>query len=152
MKFQNLISWQAKILHYLDRTIEAIDLIKHKKEYQETLDKIKKSKELKELATLSYQSKNFQKAIETFNACLQLDPLNFDFNSGIYFNIGLCHIQLNSDPLDSFASCLALNPTHQKCLFKRAEYYSEKLGCYQEAINDYQKVNSFDVKPKIKEA
>ena len=152
-RFPNFIHWQAKILHYLERTQEAIDLLRDKPDYKEVLEQIQKSKSQKDQGTGLYKEQKYNDALNQFNQCLLLDHLNVSYNSTIQYNIGMCQIKLNNsqEALNSFNQCLVQNPDHQKCLFQRAELYKQ-LGYFQEAITDYQRVTILDVKFQILEA
>jgi tetratricopeptide (TPR) repeat protein len=100
-----------------------------------------------------FAKEQYESAISLFNKCLIIDPLNFSYNTGILFNIGLCQVKQgkNQEALHFFNKSLALSPNHEKSLNQRAQTYV-KLEFYQEAIDDFQRVTSFDVKVQLLEA
>ena len=96
LQFPNFTHWQAKILHYMERIQEAIDLLKDIPDQKDLLENIKNSKSLKDQATGLYQQQKYNDALDLFNQCLLLDPLNVSYNSSIHYNIGMCQIKLNN--------------------------------------------------------
>lgn len=49
---------------------------------------------MKEESAEIFKSGNYQEAIEKFNECLEIDPLNANFNSTILLNISICQDKL----------------------------------------------------------
>ena len=54
------------------------------------MKQLKKSQTLKEEASEIFKAGKFKEAIEKFNECLEIDPLNANFNSTILLNISIC--------------------------------------------------------------
>lgn len=52
----------------------------------------------KEEAAAIFKEGKFAEAIEKFNECLLLDPMNGSFNSTILLNIAICHGKLGDNP------------------------------------------------------
>jgi len=55
---------------------------------------LKRSQILKDEASAIFKEGKFQEAIIKFNECLELDPLNANFNSTILLNISICEDKL----------------------------------------------------------
>jgi DnaJ family protein C protein 7 len=51
---------------------------------------LKKSQNMKEEASAIFKEGKYAEAMEKFNECLALDPLNANFNSTILLNISIC--------------------------------------------------------------
>lgn len=64
----------------------------------------------KEEAGQIFQSQNFAEAINAFDQCLQLDPLNLTFNSTLCLNKAICQVKLskNEEALATLNLCLRM--------------------------------------------
>ena len=85
-----------------------------------------------------FQSQNFAEAINAFDQCLQLDPLNLTFNSTICLNKAICQVKLskNEEALATLNLCLRMQPEYAKALVKRGEVH-QNLEEWEEAVADY---------------
>ena len=51
---------------------------------------------MKEEASEVFKAGKFKEAMEKFNECLEIDPLNANFNSTILLNISICYDKLGN--------------------------------------------------------
>jgi len=77
-------------------------------------------------------------AIAKFDECLQLDPLNLNYNATILLNksIALGKQGKKEESLAALNKCLKMNPRYAKALVKRGEV-NEALGDWEDAVSDY---------------
>jgi tetratricopeptide (TPR) repeat protein len=64
---------------------------------QKAIKNIKASQNLKEQASEIFKKGDYKGAVEAFDNCLTLDPLNLAYNSIISFNKGLAYSKLNQN-------------------------------------------------------
>ena len=128
------------------------------KECQICMKNIKKSQALKEEASEVFKSGAYKEAITKFNECLELDPLNANFNSTILLNISICEDKLGNkqDALRALNKAIKYNPKYAKALVKRGDM-NISLENYDEAIRDYSEASDhdahgFNVQSKLKDA
>lgn len=109
--------------------------------YQRAWRNLSKMDKLKKEGTDSYQAQNYKEAIERFSECLELDPLNHNFNSSILFNRASAFIQLamQKEALADLNKAIEVNEEYVKALMKRAEIQF-KMQNYEEAARDYERV------------
>jgi len=119
---------------------------------------VKVTKANKEEAGALFKADKLDEAIEKFDECLQLDPLNLNYNATILLNksIALVKQEKKELALASLNKCLRMNPKYAKALVKRGEVYSA-LGDWEEAVNDYGAAaqidsSGFNVQQKLKHA
>jgi DnaJ family protein C protein 7 len=81
------------------------------------MDKVKK-----EGADL-FSAMDFKAAIEKFTECLELDPLNHQWNSSVLFNRSLAYIKLslNKEALADLNKAIEINEDYAKAYLKRAD-------------------------------
>jgi DnaJ family protein C protein 7 len=82
-----------------------------------------KMEKLKKEATDLFQAQNFKEAIERFGECLELDPLNVQYNSTILFirAVAYSKLALNKEALGDLNSAIDLNDDYTKAYIKRGE-------------------------------
>lgn len=122
------------------------------------MKQLKKSQTLKEEASEIFKAGKFKEAIEKFNECLEIDPLNANFNSTILLNISICQDKLDNkkDALKTLNQAIKYNPKYSKALVKRGDMHLA-MEEYNEAIRDYSEAsehdsNGFNVQAKLKDA
>lgn len=103
------------------------------------MEKVKKE------ATELFSACRFKLAIEKFSECLELDPLNAQFNSSILFNRAVVYSKLtqNTTALSDLDKAIELKDDYAKAYLKRAEV-NLILEHYEEAVRDYEKVQQLD--------
>lgn len=113
---------------------------------------------MKEEASAVFKEGKFAEAIDLFNACLDVDRLNAQFNATILLNISICQDKLGKkdDALRSLNKCIKYNPKYPKALVKRGETHIA-LENFNEAIRDFSEAseydaNGFNVQAKLKDA
>lgn len=119
---------------------------------------IRASETLKEQAGELFKQNKIGDAVEKFDACLALDPLNLTYNSTILLNkaIALNKLNKNEDALAALNKAIKMNPLYTKALVKRGEIYTA-LGDHEEAVRDFHEASTqdkdgFGVQQKLKAA
>lgn len=97
--FQNIPSimgWRGRMLIYNGNDEEgkkvllnAINQDPDNKELIKAMKNIKLQNELKDQASKLFKQNKIQDAIEKFKECLNIDPLNINYNATIHLNIGI---------------------------------------------------------------
>ncbi len=82
-----------------------------------------------------YQLKNYVSAIKDFDQAIELKS---DYTDAYYVR-ALCYSNLKkyNKALNDFEKVIELDPAYKDAYFNRGFYVFEKIGNYQEAINDY---------------
>lgn len=96
---------------------------------------------MKKEGTDAFQTGNFKEAVERFSECLELDPLNIQYNSTVLFNRASAYLKqgLTKDALNDLNEALNINEEYVKALLKRAELH-QLQGNFEEAVRDLEKV------------
>lgn len=113
---------------------------------------------MKEAASELFKTNKLGDAIEKFDQCLALDPLNLTYNSTILLNKAIAFNKLNKneEALACLNKCLKMNPEYAKALVKRGEVH-QLLGDHEEAVRDFGNAaqidqSGFGVQEKLKKA
>jgi DnaJ family protein C protein 7 len=119
---------------------------------------IKKSQQMKEDAAAIFKDGDFKKALVAHQECLDVDPLNANFNATILLNISICHDKLGNkqEALYTLNKAIKYNPRYAKALVKRGDMHLA-LEEYNEAVRDYSEASEIDstgnnVQAKLKDA
>ena len=106
-------------------------------EYIRFLKNIKKSGTMKDEASGLFKEGKMEAAVQKFQECLEIDPLNVTYNSTILMNlsIGLSKLKKNNEALAALNKCIACNPDYAKAYVKRAEV-NKALENYNEVVID----------------
>ena len=93
------------------------------KDAQKAIKLIKVAATKKEEAGQLFKESKLDEAIEKFDECVQIDPLNLTYNATILLNksIALSRQNKNEEALSALNKCLAMNPDYAKALVKRGE-------------------------------
>lgn len=84
-----------------------------------------KAAKMKEEAAAIFKEQKFEEAIEKFEECLLLDPMNACYNSTLLLNISICQVKLGKNDLALAAlnRAIKFKPNYAKALVKRGEVY-----------------------------
>lgn len=128
------------------------------KECQQGIKMIKRAANLKEDGAALFKDGKFKEAIEQYKACLELDPLNSNYNSQILLNTAICQVKLgqNEEAIKSLNLAIKYNPKYAKAYVKRGEVRLA-MEEYNEAIRDFSDAaehdpSGFNVQAKMKDA
>jgi len=93
--------------------------------YQKAWRNLVKLEKVKKEGTDAFQSGNFKEAVERFSECLELDPLNVQYNSTVLFNRACAFLKqgLTKEALNDLNDALTINDEYVKALLKRAELH-----------------------------
>lgn len=110
---------------------------------QKAIKNLKRLDQAKEEANTLFKNGNLEAAIEAFTQCLDLDPLNFNFNATIYLNRAIAHSKLknNLEALGDLNKCVQAKEDYAKAYVKRGEV-NLALENYEEAVRDFEKAKS----------
>lgn len=113
--------------------------------YQKGWRNLVKMEKVKKEATDLFSANQFKEAIEKFNECLELDPLNKTFNSTILFNraIAFSKLSMNDEAISDLNLAIEQNEDYVKAYVKRADI-NLHIENYEEAIRDYEKAKQID--------
>lgn len=113
--------------------------------YQKGWRNLLKLEKVKKDGTDAFSSGNFKEAIERFTECLELDPLNTQYNSTILFNRACAYLRLAQPKvaLADLDKALELNEEYVKALMKRSEL-NLQMENYEEAVRDLERVKNID--------
>ena len=119
---------------------------------------LKKSLRLKEEATEVFKGGNYAEAIVKFEECVDVDPLNANFNATLLLNVSIGHEKLGDKvkKLEALNLALKYNPKYAKALVRRGDHFAQQDE-FGEAIKDYAEAQDYDasgfnVVPKLKDA
>ena len=91
------------------------------------------------------KANKLEEAIQKFDECLALDPLNLSYNATINLNKAIAFTKLKKD--DEALSCLnkalKMNPDYAKAHVKRGEV-NLALEDYEEAVADFSNAAKID--------
>jgi len=99
----------------------------------------------KEEAGALFKAAKYDEAIQKFDECLQLDPLNLGFNATIQLNksIALTKKGKHDEAMSALNKSLKMNPAYAKALVKRGEVH-QQLGDWEEAVSDFGAAQQID--------
>lgn len=128
------------------------------KEAGKALKMIKLATSKKEAASEAFKNNNLDQAIKLFDECVELDPLNLQYNATLLLNkaIALTKKSKLEDALKALNQCLKQQPKYAKALVKRGEVRVQ-LQMYEEAVFDFGSAKELDptgfgVEQKLKHA
>lgn len=77
----------------------------------------------KKEANEAFTQGNYEEAIEKFGECLQLDPLNVQYNSAILFNraVALSKLGKPKEAIEELNAAILINEDYTKAYMKRSE-------------------------------
>jgi len=95
-----------------------------------------------------FKQNKLEEAIQKFDECIALDPLNLTYNATINLNKAIAYTKLkkNDEALSCLNKCLKMNPDYAKAHVKRGEV-NLTLEDYEEAVQDFSnaaKINETD--------
>lgn len=96
--------------------------------YQKAWRGLMKMEKVKKEASDAFSAGSFQEAIEKFQECLELDPLNKQFNSTILFNRSIAYTKLNmnDEAISDLNLAIEQNDEYVKAYVKRADIYLQQ--------------------------
>ena len=100
---------------------------------------------LKQEAVEVFQKHQFDEAIAKFSECLELDPLNINYNSTILFNRASAYQRLskNVEAIADLTKATEMNEDYMKAFLKRGELHMLQKN-YEEAVRDFERVKALD--------
>ncbi|XP_055600895.1 dnaJ homolog subfamily C member 7 isoform X2 [Uranotaenia lowii] len=113
--------------------------------------KAKQLKERKEKGNEMFKTGKYKEALTIYSEALELDPMNKDINSKLYYNRALVNAKLGNlrDAISDCTSAINLNEKYMKPLLQRAKcYYS--LENFEECVKDYEKALTMEKTMEIK--
>jgi len=161
----DFLYWRGRLLVYTGNNEkgkqfyrEALNKDPDNVRYQKAWRNHLKMEKLKKEATDLFSAQNYKEAIERFSECLDLDPLNIQYNSTILFNKAVAYskVSMNKEALDDLSKAIEMNDDYTKAYVKRGEI-NLVLENYEEAVRDYERAKQLDptqhgIKEKIKHA
>ena len=114
-------------------------------EAQKAIKSMKACANMKEQASEAFKKEEYKEAVEMFEKCLVIDPLNLNYCSIIYLNksIALGKLKQHEESMSALNQSLKMNPRYAKALVKRGEVHQE-LGDHEEAVRDFAKAAEID--------
>lgn len=105
----------------------------------------KKADQMKSEAAEVFKSGEYQKAIEMFEACLELDVFNAAYNSTLLFNCAIAceKLKKTEDAIRCLTKAIKYNPKYAKAYVKRGELYLAAEE-YNEAIREFSQAAEYD--------
>jgi len=100
---------------------------------------------MKEDAGADFKAEKLDDALMKFDKCLELDPLNLNYNATILLNKSIALTKQNKKDLalKALNLCLKMKPNYAKALVKRGEIHQAN-GDWEEAVSDYGEANQID--------
>lgn len=140
-----VLYWRGRVLIYngadvlgKKHLIQALNFDPDLKQCQVQMKLGIKAAKMKEEAAEIFKEQKFAEAIEKFDECLLLDPMNACYNSTLLLNISICQVKLgNTDKaLVALNKAIKFKPDYAKALVKRGEVHIA-LEDYNDAIRDF---------------
>ncbi|CDW86072.1 dnaj heat shock n-terminal domain-containing protein [Stylonychia lemnae] len=144
--------WRGKLLIYNSNmdmgkkyVREALNKDPDNVTYQKAWRNLSKMDKVKKEGADFFSSMDFKAAIEKFTECLELDPLNNQWNSSILFNRSLAYLKLanNKEALADLTKAIEINEDYAKAYLKRGEL-NLTMQNYEEAVRDFERVKQID--------
>lgn len=106
---------------------------------KEMRTKSKLLKDKKEKGNVQFKMGKYRDAHTLYTEALEIDPLNQDMNSKLYFNRALVNSKLGNlrDSIGDCTKVLEINGQYLKALLLRAKCYND-LEKYDECVKDYE--------------
>lgn len=100
-----------------------------------------------------FKAKKFREAHKAYTEALEIDPLNNDINSKLFYNRALMNSKLGNirDAIADCTEALKSNPTYLKVLVLRAKSHSD-MEMYEECVKDYEAALKIEKTMEIKTA
>jgi DnaJ family protein C protein 7 len=115
--------------------------------------KSKSLKDKKEKGNEFFKTGKFREALQIYTEALEIDPLNKDINSKLYYNRALVDTKLGNirDAVKDCTDALKINGQYTKALIKRARCQYD-LENYEEAVKDYEAALKMEKTVELKNA
>lgn len=109
---------------------------------------IKRLDQAKEEANALFKAGKYEDAIVAFTTCLEIDPMNYNYNATIYLNRAIAYSKLkkNELALGDLNKCIAAKEDYAKAYVKRGEVHLA-LEYYEEAVRDFEKAKTLVSSP-----
>lgn len=116
-------------------------------------NKSKSLKERKEQGNECFKTGKYLDALAIYSEALNIDPLNKEINSKLYYNRALVNTKLGNlaDAIRDCTDALKINDKYVKALLKRARCQYD-LENFEEAIKDYEIALKLDKSMEVKNA
>lgn len=113
----------------------------------------KNIKEKKDKGNELFKSGKYRDAHGIYSEALQIDDLNKDINSKLYYNRALVNAKLGNirDAISDCTAALTLNPKYLKALLRRAKCQSD-MENFEECVKDYESAFQIEKTQEIKNA
>lgn len=147
-----ILCWRGKVLTYTGNEalgkkhfVQALNFDPDLKECQIIMKRTIKAAKMKEEAAAVFKEQKFEEAITKFEECLELDPMNGNYNSTLLLNIAIARVKQgnNSEALAALNKAIKYNPKYAKALVKRGEVRMA-MEEYNEAIRDFSDASEID--------
>lgn len=160
-----LNSWRARVVYYSGNEIMGKKMLMaclqqdpDNSDAQRALKTMKLASTKKEAASEAFKNNQLDEAIKLFDECVQLDPLNLNYNATLLLNKAIA-LNKQSKPeaaLKALNHCLKQQPKYAKALVKRGEV-RVALKMFDEAVQDFAEASKIDptgfgVESKLKHA
>ncbi|KAG5676507.1 hypothetical protein PVAND_006338 [Polypedilum vanderplanki] len=115
--------------------------------------KSKNLKDRKEEGNECFKTGKYREALAIYTEALNIDPLNKEINSKLFYNRALVNTKLGNlnDAVRDCTEAFKLNDKYVKAIVKRARCYYE-LENFEEAVKDYETALKLDKSIEIKNA
>lgn len=115
--------------------------------------KSKSLKDKKEKGNELFKTGKYREAQETYTEALQIDPLNKDINSKLYYNRALVNTKLGNirEAIKDCNDALKINEQYVKALLKRAKCHYD-LESFEDSVKDYEAALKLEKTMEIKNA
>ncbi|KAL4447161.1 hypothetical protein ABPG74_014013 [Tetrahymena malaccensis] len=120
------------------------------KKCREALKKAQKIEELKEKGNEAIKGNNYDESIKIYDEALQVDPNNRKLNSVILSNRALAYVKKKEykKALEDVNKSIELDESYFRAYLRRADI-KMKMGDFDSAIFDYQKVKELDASQNV---
>ena len=87
-------------------------------------------------------------AIVMFSKCLEVDPMNHNYNSTIYLNRSIAHSKMGKhmNALEDLNKSIEIKPDYAKAYVKRGEVHLS-LEHYEDSVRDLEKAKTLITSP-----
>lgn len=100
-----------------------------------------------------FKARKFREAHKAYSEALEIDPLNSDINSKLFYNRALMNSKLGNirDAIADCTEALKSNPTYLKVLLLRSRCYTD-MSMYEECVKDLEAALKIERTVEIKTA
>lgn len=100
-----------------------------------------------------FKARKFREAHKAYSEALEIDPLNSDINSKLFYNRALMNSKLGNirDAIADCTEALKSNPTYLKVLVLRAKCHND-MSMFEECVKDYEAALKIERTVEIKTA